>query len=417
MRFLIPLLALLPLCLAADPPRPRIHIYDLPPHLTAPCHHWGCRHLEPRLRASAYYEPDHRKADFFWIPHRMPFHLDAPDREKAAGGWAREAYALIASTWPYLNRSIAARQVRHFITQSCDHGPSDCDYVPQPIALGALPAFYNPADPARVIGHIVFNGRRDGADAGQPVCYVCFQKHKDIQMAADQGSCGPLCGYNLTVMRQHTAWSVDPATRGRTPVFAAPRPVTFFYAGTITLARGPLDATGRDQLLLFHGNRSGFRVVNTNARLAGGGPPPRLNFAEEMAAAEFCYSPFGQSEGETDRYVAAVMMGCIPVLLTTSRYNGSEVPVAQAYDEVLNWRAFAVLLKLSDLPRLHDHLAMITPEKRHQMRVMLSANWQRLLYSSMYGSYLGEPAGDGDFDAFEAMIEVMRRRLHTLPAW
>jgi hypothetical protein len=47
----------------------------------------------------------------------------------ASFGWAKEAYAYIRATWPYVNQSIAAGQTRHFIPLTCDHGPSSCDYL------------------------------------------------------------------------------------------------------------------------------------------------------------------------------------------------------------------------------------------------------------------------------------------------
>lgn len=83
-------------------PRPRVHVYDMPNHLAEPCWWWGCRQLtkyvketnvrspygpphhwfnlvtcvcRPEMHSSLcltqYYEPDHTKADFFWIPHKV----------------------------------------------------------------------------------------------------------------------------------------------------------------------------------------------------------------------------------------------------------------------------------------------------------------------------------------------------------
>lgn len=69
--------------------------------------HFGAAQLTDRLRSSPYYEPDHAKADFFWIPHQMPFR---------SYNWTETVYGYIRQTWPYLNASIAAGQTRHFIT-------------------------------------------------------------------------------------------------------------------------------------------------------------------------------------------------------------------------------------------------------------------------------------------------------------
>ena len=62
-----------------------------------------------------------------------------------------------------------------------------------------------------------------------------------------------------------------------------------------------MDESGRAQLYNAHANRSGWFVWNTfnpdqNVQVA-----KRINFAEEMARAMFCYSPLGQFAGDTDR--------------------------------------------------------------------------------------------------------------------
>jgi hypothetical protein len=131
--------------------------------------------LLDRLKRSPYYEPDHTKADLFWIPHQasMPRAGDESQRVDTGGSvfwarshalfapqmpfrghnWTTEAYGLIRSQWPYLNRSIEANQTRHFITLTCDQGPGSCEYANRELMrLGSLPSFWNPADPSRVIG-------------------------------------------------------------------------------------------------------------------------------------------------------------------------------------------------------------------------------------------------------------------------
>ncbi len=52
--------------------------------------------------------------------------------------------------------------------------------------------------------------------------------------------------------------------------------------------------------------------------------------------ADFCYSPMGQNGGDTDRYVAAIMFGCIPVMLNSSHWRIA-VPHALPLEEVLHW--------------------------------------------------------------------------------
>ena len=65
-----------------------------------------------------------------------------------------------------------------------------------PFEEGKLPADRNPASASRVVGHVQWNGMRDGVDAGQRTCQVCFQSGKDVHIATAEGNvCGPLCGY------------------------------------------------------------------------------------------------------------------------------------------------------------------------------------------------------------------------------
>ena len=67
--------------------------------------------------------------------------------------------------------------------------------------------FWNPAEPGRSIGFVQWNGMRDGADAGQRDCLVCFQKGKDIQIATAENVCGPLCGYSRQVLANLSVWT------------------------------------------------------------------------------------------------------------------------------------------------------------------------------------------------------------------
>lgn len=93
-------------------------MYDLPVEMTQPCRHWECSSLTDHLRRSPvratrrgagalarraaanephalltrhcggaqYYEPDHTKADLFWIPHQaraLAGHTERPIRAAA----------------------------------------------------------------------------------------------------------------------------------------------------------------------------------------------------------------------------------------------------------------------------------------------------------------------------------------------
>ncbi len=44
----------------------------------------------------------------------------------------------------------------------------------------------------------------------------------------------------------------------------------------------------------------------------------------------------GQSGGDTDRYVASILFGCVPVLLNSSHYQLA-IPHSLPFEEVLHW--------------------------------------------------------------------------------
>lgn len=371
---------------------PRIHIYDLPARLLSPCHHIGCGLLTRRIKESEYYEKDHTKAEMFLVDHGMPF---------LNSNVAPAIYEYIRQTWPYINMSIALKQTRHFVFLTCDHGPGDCAYVRRPIHLGQHPSWWDPVHPDRIVGHLQFNGMRDGADAGQKSCLVCFQHGKDIQMITAEMVCGPLCGYNLTTLQKWAAWGADRHVHRKT---------TFvFYGGRIDVNRRETDSSGRAQIAIHHKDRPGWRIVNTAGndalqQLDSSNTKLFVSYAEEAAKSEFCFSPLGNFNGDTDRYVAALMFGCIPIML---RSTLGGIPMAQPLDEVIDWKSFAVLVDIADLPKLHEILEEYPVERRHAMRRVMHGLWHRFLYTSIYRSYLGET---GSNDAFETMMDVLRLR-------
>ena len=76
-----------------------------------------------------------------------------------------------------------------------------------------------------------------------------------------------------------------------------------YYGGKIHGQRGMEDPAGRAQLLLLHGNRTGFRIQRSwdwkkQEPIATGS-----TYAEEMPNATFCYCPLGHDSGDVDRYI------------------------------------------------------------------------------------------------------------------
>jgi len=394
---------------AALPDRlsPRVHVYDLPAALlSTPCVAWPCRDVVPHLLASPYYEPNASLADVFWVPHHGPFTAGG----RKPGEWAAAVWAHLRAAHPYLNASIAAGRVDHFIMLECDHGPGDCGYLAGDATVGALPAFWNPADPGRVVGHVMVHGMRDGMEGGFETCRVCFQRGKDVYVPVEKNNaCGPLCGYNLSTLAARSLWAHE-----RTAL-PAPRTHEFFFAGSLDAAAGMTDVNGRAQVFLAHGSRPGWRVVNTRGDPGLGlARAPPVDFAAEMSEAVFCYSPLGGGTGPADRYVAAILFGCIPVMLRSTLMEGwKSYPLSQPFDDLLDWESFAVLVDLLDLPQLHTMLSGIGFAQRRRMQVNMGRVWRKLLFTSLYGSYLGE---NGHRDAFHMMVQSMGVRAAARPA-
>ena len=59
-------------------------------------------------------------------------------------------------------------------------------------------------------------------------------------------------------------------------------------------------------------------------------------FVKAMASSDFCFSPLGQTQGDSDRYLPAVLYGCIPVF----PLPGEALP----FEDVLDWNETAVRL-------------------------------------------------------------------------
>ena len=100
-------------------------------------------------------------------------------------------------------------------------------------------------------------------------------------------------------------------------------------------------------------------------------------------------------------------------MLVSTIKDGQRVPIGLPLEEHphIHWRSFAVLLDLEDMPRLPEILNRITRADLRRMRHEMRKVWPRLLYTSFFGSYLGE---DGKDDAFESFMTVLRWRLPGL---
>jgi hypothetical protein len=340
-----------------------------------------------RLRGSDFHEPRAECADYF-----MPQHFLSKDPSLAL-----QLFEHVASAWPHYNRTVRAGLARHVLFLGGDHGPGDAFFARPIIAhadvhaaagprarnarLTALRA--SPADPARVWLYLVLNGVADDktdARTGDRRCNTCFVRDLDIRLPTppDMHPCGPFCGglkrrgaegvsRALQTLRAHSPWALPAGSAEREAALRRARPVKFWWAGAVRHARATHGV--RNLLELHHAGRANWSVTNTLAPHAQ--PPP---IAAALASADFCGSPLGWDDGDLDRYLPALLYGCVPVF-----FHARE---ARPLDELLEWDRFSLVVEPDDIARLPQVLAAFDAAAMVRMRRAIGEAWERLLYSS-----------------------------------
>eukprot|EP00326_Haptolina_ericina_P021364 CAMPEP_0181189688 /NCGR_PEP_ID=MMETSP1096-20121128/11793_1 /TAXON_ID=156174 ORGANISM="Chrysochromulina ericina, Strain CCMP281" /NCGR_SAMPLE_ID=MMETSP1096 /ASSEMBLY_ACC=CAM_ASM_000453 /LENGTH=231 /DNA_ID=CAMNT_0023278853 /DNA_START=23 /DNA_END=718 /DNA_ORIENTATION=- len=151
------------------------------------------------------------------------------------------------------------------------------------------------------------------------------------------------------------------------------------------------------------------------------GPVDHEWFSRAMSASDFCYSPLGQRHGDSDRYLPAILYGCIPVFIKEEE--------AGPFDEIINWSLVSLQLRPRHVPVMHHVLQNISAQQVVRMRMAMASIWKPLLWTrgrrssghpkqASFGrlkesvpppsGYLGE---DGQGDAFTTLMQVLRLRL------
>ena len=400
--------------------RPLIHVYPnlLPPWSRAA--NWRLSKLRDAVRRSDHHvggsgrrAADAMCADYFFMSN-----------QEAAGGKSTEKviqmFSKLARRYPFWNRTLHQVQARHLLLSPCDHGPGDCMYdrriefrpgTPE----AQIPRALNPASAQRKVAFLGLNGMPGGNN---------HHIHGlDIRLPqGEEHNCGPLCGSRSLlgrearhVLRQLSPWNVERSAAERLEMLRAPRPLRLFFSGKIDGGRGGR----RDIAMRRLARRPGFLLRDTSgtqhtvegrsnytagtaaAAAMAGLELGAVDFmARGMASSDFCLSPLGQNEGDSDRYLPAILYGCIPVFLCP----GEEPP----FSEVLPWRNISLRLGPDDAAQLPRILSRIGPAQVVAMRLAMAAVWRRLLWTRLSGSYLGE---DPSSDAFDTLMEVLRRRL------
>ena len=126
-----------------------------------------------------------------------------------------------------------------------------------------------------------------------------------------------------------------------------------------------------------------------------------------MASSDFCYTPPGAAHGDSDRYLPAVLYGCVPVFVK----DGEVLP----FEEELPWHRVALTLRLRDTCHLDAILRNVSHSQLVGMRRAMEGVWRALLWSTSFplrrgqrNGYLGE---DGKGDALDTFVRVLERRL------
>ena len=406
-------------------------LVPFPTEFTKPSWSFDSLRVYPLLQKHALYTPDPTLARYYVIPHKQPFGEDEYS--------GTQYYDWLAANYPPWNESLAAQKAKFVLWHSCDHF-TDCHYFGRD-GFGNVDPAYSPLSETRIVRHVVWNGRADGAarwapgerapqsPPGQlpvgspaPFCNACTQRGKDIVVPTAENACGPFCGSDLKTLRRWAIWNDwDAEHRGpsaRTLMRAleyvkdwAPRPMRVFWAGTIppeVLRRGVdvrHDLSGRGAMYAHHRHTPGFHLYQTYNWENNRPSPLGTSTLEMMRNATFCFSPLGTHGGDQDRYLPAILTGCIPIMLRTVWLTDDiKAPVVFPFEgsqDFIRWEDVAVAIDIEDVPNLVQILDAVDVSSK---RAHMHAVWRKLLWTSVYGSYLGESGVD---DAFHHVVRAM----------
>jgi hypothetical protein len=400
---------------------PQVFIY--PDHVGVPpfreAYSARLEFFEARLRQTPHYTADGECADLFLVKNFLG--------SLRSSEWVLQLFHRIATEYPHWNRTESATRrregspssappIRHYILSPCDHGPGDCMYSRDERKErrgGAVPwEAINPASPTRRVGFLTLNGA--------PGKWNHFHRGLDIRLSPSVShECGPLCGMHSLrpararkLLRRYSPWSPthsaqqgSPRRRSRElpPSLRGRRPFRLFFAGRST--RGGT----RHELFRQHSGRPGFLLHDTSGKVWPASPATGRNSSvllntsrpdflpRAMASSDFCLSPLGQMDGDSDRYLPAMLYGCVPVFTCDDE--------ARPFDEVIDWEAFSIRLPRrasaaahsaeDPVVGLHMLLDGISDERLLSMRRAMSRAWPRVLWSSgvAHERRAGLPAG------------------------
>ena len=223
------------------------------------------------------------------------------------------------------------------------------------------------------------------------------------------------------------------STRQRNRATSPSRPTRLFFYGKICWNDPPAVASTVEQLValcnrsqfpaysfglrlrvfLKHRKAAGFRLLASDFPSSLPSPPTaaananvRVNTTHEMLSSQFCLAPSGTGWGT--RTAAAVVLGCIPVIVQDS---GRHPAIAQAFESEIDWSSFAVRVPIGSIDKLPELLLRVDVDaKRAGMRKV----WTRMLWRQVFRQpWVGLRPWMSGMDAFDS---VMSNLQHHMPA-
>ena len=233
-------------------------------------------------------------------------------------------------------------------------------------------------------------------------CRVCFQPGKDVMVPGHPGLIDyPQHGTceRLGALR---AYGAEGAPRSR-----AHRPQLLFGGAVWTVPQGPgFYESSRLVMYLCHKNGThrgaGYSITQTETQPESVRPwevERGVDLLGRSRHADFCVVPDGKIGGYGHRAIAAIMLGCVPVL-------SKELYSHELLDEAIDWAAISLRVPPAQMPRLPAILGAADAEA---MRRAAGGLRRRLLWASIYGGCHLAPAEGGAADAFDTLMAVLAK--------
>jgi len=294
------------------------------------------------------------EADYFYIPHSMPFPL------------YRETFEWLRMNKPHFNASFYTQKANHIMVMPCDHGPSDCAWE-HPICYNhsdIVDMATNPSSPFRITLFLTIYGEIGFEREKTNCCNTnCIQRQKDIVVPS------PL----------RDTWGLS-SPQSRPAV--AQKSIRLFFAGKI----GPNPIAVRNLLKSTFNSRKDF-ILNSDEK--------HIDNAEYMAKSIYCFDPNGWDGGWNFRTLPSILLGCIPVVV-----KSIESPFIYAYEEHhdINWNDFAIVLSSKD--ELFEFQHRLDTEVDPYNVSALLENGKRIVHRFMW-----------DKTAFETLLQILQKRI------